>query len=104
MNDSIKARLEALGLTLPATEGESEVPARTETTGTEPTEAKETVAQSEQRAAPSEAPALAQDTTGSVDAVRKQPPTKAVPQRYPSRQPFRVFWRRSGLSHTARTV
>ena len=58
---------------------ESEVPARTETTGTEPIEAKETVAQSEQHAAPSEAPALAQDTTGSVDAVRKQPPSKAVP-------------------------
>ena len=38
-----------------------------------------TVAQSEQRAAPGEAPALAQDTTGSVDAVRKQPPSKAVP-------------------------
>ena len=59
--------------------GGTEVPARIETTGSESTEAKETVAQSEQRAAPSEAPASAQDTTGSVDAVRKQPPTKAVP-------------------------
>ena len=55
------------------------MPARIETTGSESTEAKETVAQSEQRAAPSEAPASALDTTGSVDAVRKQPPTKAVP-------------------------
>ena len=45
----------------------------------EATETKETVDQSKQRAAPSEAPVSAPNKTGAVDTSQKQPPSKAVP-------------------------
>ena len=46
---------------------------------TKPAEAKVPVAESEQRAAQGDASPPAQDKTVSIDAVRKQPATKAVP-------------------------
>ena len=47
--------------------------------GSEPSEAKEPVAQSDQGPSPSEALPQAQDKTAAVDTVEKQTPSKAVP-------------------------